>query len=208
MTNKVLQESDDEQYTSNGSIISPPTYTVQEIDGKLYNAALGICWPKRPREGYHSLAEYKKRKKMYREKARSDKQKELESKISEGEVTELEYEPYTYVGCKSKSQMAKLLKKKTLFYIYHEMDEPGKLVTLNLPLKLAYKSSDGKHYYFKISRSKRNYCYLEYGPKMRSEIYSCLDKMVECLRLYGHMDYEKGTFDMFPISDIEKKASR
>uniref|UniRef100_A0A0K0F9A7 SH2 domain-containing protein n=1 Tax=Strongyloides venezuelensis TaxID=75913 RepID=A0A0K0F9A7_STRVS len=133
---------------------------------------------------------------------------ENSAQISEENISHLEYEPYTYVGCKSRSDISKLLKKKTLFYIYHECDEFGSLKTLNLPLKLAYKSSEGKNFFFKISRSKRNYCYIEYGPKMRSEVYSCLEKMIECLRLYGHMDYEKGTFDMFPIADIEKKYNK
>uniref|UniRef100_A0A0K0EEF0 IRS-type PTB domain-containing protein n=1 Tax=Strongyloides stercoralis TaxID=6248 RepID=A0A0K0EEF0_STRER len=202
--------SDEEKYTSNGSIVSPPTYTVQEIDGKLYNSTLDICWPKRPLSGYHSLAEYKKRKRLIKKKEKEDleNQKNLEKlvQISEEDITQLDFEPYTYVGCKSRSGITKLLKKKTLFYIYHESDEIGDLKTLNLPLKLAYKSSEGKNFFFKINRSTRNYCYIEYGPKMRSEVYSCLEKMVECLRLYGHMDYEKGTFDMFPIADIEKRS--
>ncbi|CEF65518.1 Hypothetical protein SRAE_2000019700 [Strongyloides ratti] len=203
--------NNEEEFTSNGSIVSPPTYTVQEIDGKLYNSNLGICWPKRPQFGYHSLTEYKKRKKQIKNKIKEDlkKQQNFEklAQISEENMAQLDYEPYTYVGCKSRSEITKLLKKKTLFYIYHENDESGSLKSLNLPLKLAYKSSDGKNFFFRINRSKRNYCYIEYGPKMRSEVYSCLEKMIECLRLYGHMDYEKGTFDMFPIADIEKKLN-
>uniref|UniRef100_A0AC35TIX4 SH2 domain-containing protein n=1 Tax=Rhabditophanes sp. KR3021 TaxID=114890 RepID=A0AC35TIX4_9BILA len=228
------------QYTTNGSVVSPPTYTVEEDkEGNLFNDLLGVCWPNRPTHGYHCLKEYKERKhkeeKAFLKAAKREKKKDNcdkknsddkeikkqskksgkipQSPISESvnsfasvdctKSNECLLPPYTYAGCHTRTAIKNLLTKKTLFYLYHERTQDGISLEPSLPLFLAYKSSAGKKYFFPIKKAKQGQWYVDYGTELRSEAYSSLDKLVECLRTYGHIDLHNHSFDMLPIKEIE-----